>query len=133
QNTTYVQYMLRGAFDEEGEKSEQALTLMLFPFCLYRDYHSSTQGSADWHFLIENQGNRCRVRAYEDAPPYYLIAGPSASFIPTAFWYWNLLHRRERERGLPEREDVYQPGYFRMSIVPGARMTLVLSAEAELS
>src|SRR5947207_1121498 len=64
QNTTYVQYMLRGAFDEEGEKSEQALTLMLFPFCLYRDYHSSTQGSADWHFLIENQGNRCRVRAY---------------------------------------------------------------------
>jgi predicted glycogen debranching enzyme len=40
-----------------------------------------------------------------------------------------VLHRRDRERGLPELDDVYQPGIFRIQISPGERVTLVLSAE----
>src|SRR5579863_4148112 len=68
QNTTYVQYVLHGSFNEEGEKSTHALTLTLRPFCLSRDYHSTTQGAADWHFLVENQGHRCRIRAFDGAP-----------------------------------------------------------------
>ncbi len=131
QNTTYVQYMLRGAFDEDGEKSAHKLTLTLYPFCLYRDYHSATLGSSDWHFLVENEGNRCRVRAYEEATSLMMIAGPAATFTPANVWYWNVQHRREKERGLPDHEDVYQPGYFCMQIAPGMRMTLVLSAETE--
>ncbi|HEY6405886.1 MAG TPA: glycogen debranching enzyme N-terminal domain-containing protein, partial [Ktedonobacteraceae bacterium] len=131
QNTTYVQYMLHGAFDEEGEKSTHTLTLLLYPFCLFRDHHSATQGSSDWHFLLENEGNRCQVRAYEEAVTTTMVAGPAATFIPTGFWYWKVQHRREKERGLPEREDVYQPGYFRIPIAPGMRVTLVLSAEVQ--
>ena len=130
QNTTYVQYMLHGAFDEEGEKSSQTLKLRLFPFCLFRDYHSTTHGSADWHFLVENEGNGCRVRAYTDAAPISMLAGPAASFTSAGVWYWNVEHRRERERGLPDHEDVYQPGHFTMQITPGMRVTLVLSADA---
>ncbi|GAC1381986.1 MAG: amylo-alpha-1,6-glucosidase [Ktedonobacteraceae bacterium] len=133
QNTTYVQYTLHGALDEEDEKSEQALTLVLSPYCLCRDHHSTTQGAVDWRFLVDNQGNKCSVRAYEGAAPTTMIAGASASFTPTGMWYWKVLHRREQERGLPATEDVYQPGYFRIQIVPGMRTTLVLSAEGELS
>jgi len=132
QNTTYVQYMLRGAFDEEGEKSAHKLTLKLYPFCLYRDHHSTTRGSSAWHFLVENEQNRCHIRAVEEATVTTMIAGPASAFIPTGEWYWKVLHRRERERGLPEHEDVYQPGYFRMLVTPGMRVTLVLSAESEL-
>jgi predicted glycogen debranching enzyme len=131
QNTTYVQYVLHGAFDEEGEKSTNTLTLTLYPYCLYRDHHSATRGSSDWQFLVENEGNRCQVRAYEDATAILMIAAPKASFTPTGYWYWHVLHRRERERGLPDHEDVYQPGYFRIHITPGMRCTLVLSAETE--
>ena len=132
QNTTYVQYMLHGTFDEEIEKSEHTLTLILSPYCLFRDYHSATQGSPNWHFLVENFGSRCRVRAYEGAPPLSLIAAPSASFAPTGMWYWHVLHRRDRERGLLDCEDVYQPGNFSIQITPGMRATLVLSAETAL-
>src|SRR2546430_12472557 len=63
QNTTYVQYMLHGAFDEGSERRTDELTLALYPFCVYRDHHSATQGSPDWHFLVENEGEYCRVRA----------------------------------------------------------------------
>ncbi len=130
-NRTYVQYMLHGAFDEEGEKNTNKLTLTLYPYCLYRDHHSATQGSPDWHFLVENEGNRCQVRANEEATTIQMIAAPTASFTPTGYWYWHVLHRRERERGLPDHEDVYQPGYFRLNIAPGMRRTLVLSAETQ--
>lgn len=130
QNTTYVQYMLRGTFDEE--ESPAPLMLRLLPFCLFRDYHSATQGSNDWHFLVENEGNSSRIRAYEGAAAFRLIAGPSAQFTATGYWYWHVLHRRDRERGLPFLEDVYQPGIFLLQITPGERVTLVLSAESDL-
>src|SRR5947209_2005788 len=130
QNTTYAQYELRPILDEET--SSAAFALRLLPFCLYRDHHSTTRGSDDWHFLVENAGNRCDIRAYEGAPLYHLVAAPGASFWPTGYWYWHVLHRRDRERGLPDVEDVYQPGKFSLQITPGQRITLVLSTESDL-
>ncbi|GCE20418.1 amylo-alpha-1,6-glucosidase [Dictyobacter kobayashii] len=136
QNTTYVQYILRGAFDEAGEKTGDGedptvLTLDVAPFCLSRDYHAVTAGATDWRFLVEDQGHRCRIRAYEGAPAYHIIADPTATFSPAGLWYWHIWHRRDHERGLPDQEDVYQPGTFRLSLVPGMRTTLVLAAETE--
>jgi predicted glycogen debranching enzyme len=130
QNTTYVQYAL-STTPANGANSEP-LTLTFSPFCLYRSYHATTHGDANWHFLVENQGNRCRIRAYEEAPACVLVLGPSAHFTPTGEWYWGIKHRRDTERGLPDVEDVYQPGTFRIQIKPGERVTIVLSAESEL-
>ena len=128
QNTTYVQYLWLPLADGE----ERAATLTLLPFCLYRDHHAATQGAHDWHFLVENAGNRCRVRAFEGAPACDIIAGPSARFTLSGYWYWHVLHRRERERGLPDVEDVYQPGIFQISLRAGKATTLILSAESRL-
>lgn len=133
QNTTYVQYALHGLFSNETNAATGgSLTLTLYPFCLTRDYHSTTQGASDWHFLVDQEDhNRYRIRAYDGASAFYLIAGPSARFTPTGYWYWHVLHRRERERGLPDVEDVYQPGTFQMQLAPGQHVTLVLSAETD--
>ena len=131
QNTTYVQYLLHGALDEEGEKSSDTLTLTLYPFCLSRDYHSTTQGASNWHFLLEKQDNRCRIRAFDGAPAYELIAPPEAKFTQTGNWWWHVLHRRDHERGLVDHEDMYQPGTFQIQLIPGKRITLVLTAEKE--
>jgi predicted glycogen debranching enzyme len=135
QNTTYVQYMLRDIDDGRGVPGrypDAPLTLTLIPFCLYRDHHSATRGDASWHFLIEDQGNRCRIRAYEEAPAYLIVLGPSAHFTPAGYWFWGVKHRRETERGLPDREDVYQPGTFRIQMNPVEPVTIVLSAEPQL-
>jgi len=61
-----------------------------------------------------------------------LVLGPSAHFTLTGDWFWGVKHRRDTERGLPDVEDVYQPGMFRIQIQPGERVTIVLSAEAAL-
>ncbi|HLX59467.1 MAG TPA: amylo-alpha-1,6-glucosidase [Ktedonobacteraceae bacterium] len=134
QNTTYVQYALRPILDEDA--SNVKITLHLLPFCLYRDHHNTTRGSLDWHFQVEIEGNSCGVRAGDDAPTCRMLAGPGASFSPhspAGWWYWHVLHRRDRERGLPDVEDVYQPGIFHMLLAIGRPVTLVLSAEQKLA
>jgi len=130
QNTTYVQYVL-SAMPAKGER-DAPLTLTLTPYCLYRNYHSTTRGDANWHFLVEDQGNRCRIRAYEGAPACFLVLGSSAHYTPTGNWFWGVKHRRDAERGLPDSEDVYQPGTFRLQMTPGERVTIVLSSEPQL-
>jgi glycogen debranching enzyme len=140
-NTTYIQYVVHGAFDEKQEKTMSvesadvpaSLTLEVAPYCLSRDYHNVTVGSSDWHFLVENYGHRCRIRAYEGAPAYHLIADPADSFTSSGAWYWHIWHRRDHERHLADQEDVYQPGVFRLTLVPGTRKTLVLTAENQTS
>ena len=130
QNTTYVQYAL-SAVPATGAKNGP-LTLTFTLFCVYRSHHTTTHGDANWHFLVEDQGNRCRIRAYEGATPYFLVLGPSADFTPTGDWFWGVKHRRDTERGLPDREDVYQPGTFRIQMLPGERVTIILSAEPQV-
>ncbi len=134
QNTTYVQYAFSAAPGSSPiyRGSDASFVLTLTPFCLYRIHHSTTHGDANWHFLVEDQGNRCRIRAYEGAPAYFIISGPSAHFTPTGNWYWGVKHRRETERGLLDVEDVYQPGTFRIQMIPGEHVTIVLSAESQL-
>jgi predicted glycogen debranching enzyme len=138
QNTTYVQYILHGILDDDAYTSDAVIdpastvTLTLSPFCLARDYHAGTQGADDWRFLLDCQENRCCVRAHENAPACYLIADPAATFYPAGSWHWSIHHRRDCERGMLDHEDLYQPGVFRMQIVPGMRRTLVLSSEDPL-
>jgi predicted glycogen debranching enzyme len=128
QNTTYVQYALSAA----PGTNVGPLALTLTPFCVYRSHHATTHGDANWHFLVEHQGNRCRIRAYEEAPTCVLVLGLPAQCTPTGNWFWGVKHRRDTERGLPDLDDVYQPGTFRIQIKPGERVTMVLSAEAEV-
>ena len=130
-NTTYVQYTL-STVPAEGTTVHVPLTLTLTPFCVYRSHHVTTHGDANWHFLVEDQGNRCVIRAYEGAPACMLVLGPSAHFTQTGVWFWGVKHRRDSERGLPDIEDVYQPGTFRILMQPGERVTIVLSTEATL-
>ncbi len=130
QNTTYVQYAL--STPPANGAGTASLALTLTPYCVFRNHHSTTRGDANWRFLVANLGNRCRVRAYEGATDSLLVMGRSANFTPAGYWFWGVKHRRDSERGLPDREDVYQPGTFHVQITPGERVTIVLSAEPQL-
>ena len=130
QNTTYVQYFLR---DMGQEARDEPLLLTLFPFCLYRDHHTITQGRMDWQFLVESLGNGCQVRAYAGARPYSLLMGKEAHFTPGGLWYWHVRHRQDQARGLTSVEDRYLPGTLRIPIAPDERVTLVISVEERLA
>lgn len=127
-NLTYVSYR----YVPVPDCPVAAITLTLTPFCLDRDHHAFTIGSPDWHFLVDAEPSACTVRAFAEALPYRLIAGPRARFTPTGAWYWHVYHRTEHERGLQDTEDVYQPGQFTVTLAAYESASLVLSAEATL-
>jgi len=123
QNTTYLRYTLR--------RSPGPITLTLRPLANYRNFHQETRGRVDWDFLHVEADERgcCILRAFEGAHPYILRAVPPMEHIPTGVWYWNFLHRRERERGLDYTEDLYAPGVLRCRLHPGESQFLIASAE----
>lgn len=129
-NVTFVRYTYRAS--PEVSQAAQRMTLTLAPFCLDRDHHGVTRGAPGWRFSVDAEPAACTVRALAGALPYRLIAGPAARFTPSGEWYWNVLHRAERARGLADIEDVYLPGTFSVTLAPGDSATIVLSGAPSL-
>ncbi len=120
-NTTYIRYTYT---EGDGE-----CCLLLHTMCNYRDYHSMTKGNFEHGYGVEPLANGCKVQADEHARPFWLTAGPDATFTPTGVWYWNFVYRREVERGYNETEDLYLPGVFRAVLQQGDSLVLVASNE----
>lgn len=123
QNLTFVRYRLIGPQDA-------SITLSLTPFCLDRDHHGNTRGSAEWRFTVRPtaSANACAIQATPDGLTYQLIAPPPGRFTQMGEWYWGVFHRAERARGLPDTEDVYIPGHFTLTLAAGRSATLALWA-----
>lgn len=123
QNTTYISYTLK--------RSPRPVTLTLRPLVNYRSFHGATKGRVDWDFAHVDTDERgcCVLRAFEGALPYALRAVPPMEHISTGLWYWNFMHRQERERGLDYTEDLYAPGVLRRALAPGETQLLVASCE----
>ncbi len=123
QNTTYVSYTLI--------RAEGPVMLTLRPLVNYRCFHQETKGRLDWGFLYsETDGpGRVSLQAFEGAHPYTIQSNPAMEYIPTGVWYWNFLHRRERERGLDYTEDLYAPAVLRRRLSPGETQLFAVSSE----
>jgi predicted glycogen debranching enzyme len=125
-NTTYVMYRLLRGTDE--------LTLEITPLVTYRDFHSLNSGQG-WRPGVEVLSNGAVIRAWDGARPFQLLAGYTSNngrFAPGGDWYWNFRHREEAARGLDDRSDLYAPGNFTVTLLPGASYALVLTTETQV-
>lgn len=123
QNSTYITYSLSHA--------SGPISLILRPLVTWRGFHKETKGRVDWDFAQEQSREPgCHIlRASENALPYELCTLPAMEHVPTGIWYWNFLHRRERERGLDCTEDLYAPVVLRTHLAVGETQVFVASSE----
>lgn len=138
---TYVRYALAPESDP--------IVLRLAPLCTFRDYHTLTQGHPDWRFVVEpeeagddaraappissescSSGASVTLRAWPEAPPYWLWLDRPAHFTRREEWSWRFLYRVERDRGLDHLEDLYVPGDYAVALAPGETVTVVLTNES---
>lgn len=124
QNSTYIAYTLT--------RAPGPVMLTLRPLVNYRNFHHETKGRVDWDFLHAEADERgcCVLRAFEGAHPYVIRTIPEMEHIPTGIWYWNFLHRRERERGLEYTEDLYAPGVLRRPLAASETQLVIASSES---
>ncbi len=127
-NVSYAQYRLVAAEGAGVSAPLRApLTLRLQPFLVCRDHHARQQGNPDWRFAVESGPNWLSARATPTSDICRLTMGPTARYEPGCDWYWHVEHRVERARGLPDAEDVYQPGVFTVTLAPGETASLMMS------
>jgi predicted glycogen debranching enzyme len=117
-NTTYAQYSV--------VRARGPVTLAIAALVNYRDYHGTTQGG--WRMTVEGIPGGVRVEAFAGARPFVVLAD-GADVTVEHEWYYGFDLARERERGLPAREDHLRVATLRATIEPGRNLTVTLSAE----
>jgi predicted glycogen debranching enzyme len=105
--------------------SGSPLTLQLRPLVAHRDYHQQRHGQGAFDLSETGEGwiiDAAGVRSHFEVRS-------SATVRSQPDWYWRVLHRAERERGLDDEEDLFTPGVVEVPLAIGADVAVVLSTE----
>jgi len=118
ENSTVVIYeLLRGP---------QSLHLQLCPFLAARDYHHLTKENPAINRQCQFSSGSLKVTPYEGVPDLH-IKVPGSTFIENPVWYYNFEYAIELERGLDFREDLFSHGHFRVPLVVGKPLAVLIS------
>jgi len=102
------------------------LTLQLRPLFAHRDYHQQRHGQGAFEMSQTGEGwiiDAAGVRSFFEVRS-------SAAVSSQPDWYWRVLHRVERERGLDDEEDLFTPGVVEVPLEAGADVAVILATEA---
>jgi predicted glycogen debranching enzyme len=107
-------------------ESDSPVQLSIFPIINYRDYHSRTMQDSRWNFAQALNPKGTEIRAFPGATTLYLQSDIGA-YNTSGYWYKNFVYQKETERGIQDREDQYNPGYFVAKLERGTQLSLLAS------
>ena len=77
---------------------------------------------------VENGIATCLYHGY---PELYMQFSKPAEWINQGNWYKNIVYNKDRDRGLPYKEDLWVPGYFEVPISKGESIIFSASTSME--
>jgi predicted glycogen debranching enzyme len=117
ENTTVVEYRQRAG---------PACRLELRPLIAFRDFHATTHRNGALDRRVRTGGGIAAVAPYPGLPELF-FGHDAGSLNESGDWYFNFEYRREQERGLDFREDLFNPFVLRFDLRRGAAATVVAS------
>ncbi|HWK30490.1 MAG TPA: amylo-alpha-1,6-glucosidase [Terriglobales bacterium] len=122
ENTTVAQYrLLRGPAGQE-------MRLEVRPLVAFRDYHSLTHANGAACGDVHLGPDLASVCLYGGMPALHLAH--NADHVDTAGnWYYNFEYEAERERGLDDCEDLFNPLTFSFALSTSTPATIIASTE----
>ncbi|MFO0650874.1 MAG: amylo-alpha-1,6-glucosidase [Polyangiales bacterium] len=124
-NTTLVRYTL-----VEGTRSA---LLSVRPFGAFRDFHAHAKQRSETRIEADvdpDDAGLIRWTPY-DGWVTVRVRAPGV-FTASPDWWKDFDHAIERERGLDDREDLFTPGAFHLSLAPGESVYVTISSEPTL-
>jgi predicted glycogen debranching enzyme len=124
QNTTVVEYRLLKAPVGEPVRME------VRPLVAFRDYHSTTHANSAARGDLRLQPDLVSLCLYEGMPTLHL-AHNADQVDSDGVWYYNFDYEIERERGLDDREDLFEPVTFYFLLSRTAPATIIASTQPQ--
>lgn len=110
-NTIYIRYTLLEA--------HSPTTMRFKPFLAFREINQLTgENSVAEHGYkeVENGISMCMYSGY---PELFMQFNKEVNFVFDPNWYKGIEYQKDKEDGLPYKEDLYVPGYFELPITKG--------------
>ena len=102
------------------------LSLQLRPLFAHRDYHQQRHGQGAFDMAESRDG---WIIDSESVRSHFQVL-PSPVIRSQPDWYWRVLHRAERERGLDDEEDLFTPGTIEVALDGQNEVVVVTSTES---
>jgi predicted glycogen debranching enzyme len=122
ENTTVIQYRLAHA------SVGQQLRLEVRPLVAFRDYHSTTHANPAARGDLRIGTDLVSLCLYDGMPTLHL-AHNADDVHGEPVWYYNFDYELERQRGLDDREDLFNPLAFSFLLTRSAPATVIASTE----
>ena len=123
QNRILIKYTLIDAHSET--------TLRFTPFLAFRNAND---------LCVENDAINKDIRYVEDGiatclyhgyPELFMQFNKEVQWVNNGNWYKNIVYNKDRDRGIPYKEDLWVPGYFELPISKGESIIFSASISEE--
>ena len=118
ENRILIKYTLVDAHSET--------TLRFTPFLAFRNANDLCVENGAINREVKPVENGIATCLYQGYPELYMQFSKPAQWVENGNWYKNIVYNKDRDRGLPYKEDLWVPGYFELPISKGE--TIIFSA-----
>ena len=111
ENRILIKYTLVDAHSET--------TLRFKPFLAFRDANSLCVENEALDKTLRHVDHGVATRLYPGYPVLFMQFSKEPQWVDEPNWYKNIIYYKDRDRGVPYREDLWVPGYFELPIRKG--------------
>lgn len=94
-------------------------TLRFKPFLAFRNANDLCVENNAINKSIRYVDNGIATCLYDGYPELYMQFNKPMEWVEEGHWYKDIIYYKDRDRGLPYREDLWVPGYFELPIRKG--------------
>ena len=110
-NTIFIRYTLLDA--------HSPTTVRFKPFLAFREINELTEENPIADLGYKEVENGISMRMYSGYPELFMQFNKEVNFVFEPNWYKGIEYQKDKEQGLPYKEDLYVPGYFELPITKG--------------
>jgi len=110
-NTIFIRYTLLDA--------HSPTTMRFKPFLAFREINELTGENSVAEHGYKEVENGISMQMYSGYPELFMQFNKKVEFVFDPNWYKGIEYERDKEEGIPYKEDLYVPGYFELPITKG--------------
>lgn len=94
-------------------------TMQFRPFLAFRNANDLCMENGVINTAIDPVANGISTCLYEGYPKLFMQFNKTVKWVNDGHWYKGIEYYKDRDRGLPYKEDLWVPGYFELPIKKG--------------